>query len=336
MTAISARSGHPRPLTLVVTVDTEEEWDWSGPFPTAPFSTRNVQRLSKFQALCDRIGLKPTYMVDYAVACDPNTAQLLAPAIESGRCEIGAHLHPWCNPPFEEAICEENSHIVNLPRALVARKLRNLTRILEERFGTRPRTFRAGRWGMTGELLMLLRDHGYETDSSVLPYYTSTSFSYINAPIRPYWPEFGDLLAEGTQREIIEFPATSAFNRANFPLAYRVHDLVSRPALRALRPTAILWHTRLLRRLHLSPELCSASQMWHCARPVLAAGGTFLNLFLHSSSFLPGCTPYVADAAGEQRLYERVERFWTILKASAPSAVGRTLSEARTVWTKEG
>src|SRR5262249_18748653 len=156
-------------------------------------------------------------------------------------------------------------------------------------------TFRAGRWGMTGELLMLLRDHGYETDSSVLPYYTSTSFSYIGAPIRPYWPEYRDLLAEGTQREILEFPATSAFNRTNFPLAYRVRAAVFRPALRCLRPTATLWHTRPLRRLSLSPELCSASQMWHCATPVLAAGGMFLNLFLPTSSFLPGCTPYVTD-----------------------------------------
>jgi hypothetical protein len=98
-----------RPV-FIVTVDTEEEWDWHGDFPLPPFSTRNIQRIPVFQQLCESIGISPTYFVDYAVVDEPHNREILQRYFNKGECDIGAHLHPWCTPPVTEEICEHNSH----------------------------------------------------------------------------------------------------------------------------------------------------------------------------------------------------------------------------------
>ena len=67
--------------------------------------------------------------------------------LEAGQCEIGAQLHPWVNPPFVEVISNRNSYPGNLPMVVEYDKLLALTDMLEEAFGSRPRIYRAGRYG---------------------------------------------------------------------------------------------------------------------------------------------------------------------------------------------
>lgn len=314
---------------LAITIDTEEEWDWNGPFPKPPFSTGNADRLGKFQAFCDRLGLKPTWLIDHAIADDPASVRHLRKASDEGRCEIGAHLHPWATPPIEEAVNEHNSHILNLPHDLVARKLETLTRKLEDVFGRRPVSFRAGRWGLDGRLLRLLKDQGYTVDSSVHPFFKDKAFSYEGAPDRPYWPDYGDLLKEGAQRDILELPATSGFNVSGFESAARIHGVLSAPPFSSLRLVGVLWHTRLLRKLTLSPELFDGADMFSLAKACLRRGRNFLNLYFHSSSLLPGSTPYVPDGRAEERFYGYIESLWSSLKGLG-NIHPVTLAEART------
>ena len=62
---------HRKPdLLFLVSMDTEEEWNWNGPFPQREFSVSNVARIPEFQSFCDSRRLRPTYFVDYAVAAD--------------------------------------------------------------------------------------------------------------------------------------------------------------------------------------------------------------------------------------------------------------------------
>ena len=64
----------------------------------------------------DRLGLVPTYVIDYPVATQPERLRAAAGDLgTSGRCTIGAHLHPWVNPPFNEAVTAANSFTCNLP-----------------------------------------------------------------------------------------------------------------------------------------------------------------------------------------------------------------------------
>src|SRR5690349_2250315 len=85
---------------LVVTIDTEEEGLWSGRFPARGQTCRNIQRLPRLDALFGRLGVIPTWLVDHPVAVDATAASVLRGLVADGRGEIGAHLHPWCNPPF--------------------------------------------------------------------------------------------------------------------------------------------------------------------------------------------------------------------------------------------
>src|SRR3546814_5249321 len=86
---------------------------------------------------------------------------------DDGECTIGTHLHPWVNPPFEEAVTGPNSFAGNLPPALERAKLGVLTDTIEAAFGRRPTVYRAGRYGVGPNTAAILRDLGYRVDVSV-------------------------------------------------------------------------------------------------------------------------------------------------------------------------
>ena len=87
-----------------VTIDTEEDFDWNGPFSRTDFRLDSVPALSACQSYFERAGVRPIYLVDWPIVQDDRAVAILAPALASGRCDIGAQLHPWVTPPFDEAV----------------------------------------------------------------------------------------------------------------------------------------------------------------------------------------------------------------------------------------
>src|SRR5947207_2315680 len=79
---------------LIIGVDTEAEFDWGGPFSRSHTSVRNVRNQVLAQAIFDRFCARPVYLVDYAVATQETAFAVLRDIAATGRCEIGAHLHP--------------------------------------------------------------------------------------------------------------------------------------------------------------------------------------------------------------------------------------------------
>jgi hypothetical protein len=69
---------------FLVTVDTEEEFDWEAPFARGEHSLESLPRLANFQQFCDGFAVRPVYLVDYPVAADPRSAQALGPAVATG------------------------------------------------------------------------------------------------------------------------------------------------------------------------------------------------------------------------------------------------------------
>jgi hypothetical protein len=322
------------PLIFIMTVDTEEEWDWGAGFSREGFTVQNTEYIPKFQDFCRELGVRPTYFVDYAIVSDAPSVSRFRGFHDNGDCEIGAHLHTWVTPPVEEEIHSENTHAVNLPPELVRRKLANLTRKLTEAFGTRPVSFRSGRWGMNGPLLKQLAEAGYETDSSVHPFYADSTFSYFDAPEQPYWPDFGDCATPGTQRTVFEIPVTSGFNRPDFRGCHRLQERLAQPPLSRLRLIGGLWHLRLMRKIPLSPELTDGPNMISLVDACARRGHTVLNMFLHSSSLLPGASPYVRDVAEEAEFYRRTAEVVHHLKQRFDVRFC-TLSEAKQLYLQE-
>ena len=132
---------------FVVLVDVEEEFDWARPLSRDNRSVATIAALPTAHARFAAAGVPLAMMVDHPVATDARAIDLIGPLLRSDST-VGAQLHPWVNPPFDEALTLANSFAGNLPRHLEAAKIDALTDAIETAFGIRPTAYRAGRYGI--------------------------------------------------------------------------------------------------------------------------------------------------------------------------------------------
>lgn len=320
-------------VLFILSVDTEEEWDWSGPFPNEDFSLSNVHEIPAFQLFCQEQGIKPTYLADYAVANSTSGSDVLK-SLNKEHCEIGAHLHPWANPPFYNETSEFSSHVINLPLEHVEEKLKMLIHVLKDKVGCTPTSFRTGRWGINGDVLKLLHKHGIITDTSIYPLYHHQYFSCEKAPSQAYWPGFTDTNETSTQRDIFEIPVTCGFNRTNYSLAQCLHKLMESIPFTWLRANSILWHSKLLRKLYLSPELCSAKDMNRLVKTSLKRQEKVFHMYLHSSSLIDNTTGLNNEINARENICKRIQQVVENLQKTHHVKFC-TLSEARKLLINE-
>jgi hypothetical protein len=295
--------------SLIVTVDTEEEGLWNGQYRREGNTVRNVLCLGRFQELCDRFGVRPTYLVDAPVVEDDAAVELLRGFQDSGRAEIGAHLHPWCNPPHEETLNTRNSYTCNLPEGLQRAKLAWLTERIQERFGRRPTSFRAGRYGLDIVGARILRELGYLIDSSVIPftdYSADGGPNFDQAPYLPYFVGEENLCTPCESGSLLEAPVSVGFSRLDFARAQAMLQAAQRPWLRRLRVEGILDRLGIARRIKFSPEQSDARAMEQLVDAYLAQKAPAMVMMLHSSSLLPGGSPYAKTDTEREELYRRL------------------------------
>lgn len=314
---MSSGRSNTNKLLFVLSVDTEEEFDWSGAFPQGECCVDNIKLLPEFHQFCQQLGVRPTYLVDYPVAASPDSAAILRQILATADAEIGAHLHPWCTPPIEGANSERESHVINLPEPLIRQKLDVLIRAIQDNVGVKPQVFRTGRWGIDGKVLKVLIDYGFKVDSSVYPYYENQYFSCMDACDTPYWPDLQQPNVPGVQRDIFELPITSGFNRPNFSMWGKMHSAISAPWLSGLRLVGLAWHTQMLRKLFLSPELSTAEDMISLVKASMASGKPVIHMFLHSSTLLEGMGEYNHHNVGRHDLYARIRSVVEFLQGAA-------------------
>jgi hypothetical protein len=305
-----AASRQPPAASLIVTVDTEEEGLWSGVYRRSGNTVENIRGVERFQGVCERYGVRPSYLVDTPVAEDDRAVAILKALQDCGRCEVGAHLHPWCAPPFEEEVSARNSFLLNLSPDLQREKLRRLTDLIGERFGRRPTSFRAGRYGLDLAGARILSQLGYVVDSSVIAF---SDFSgeggpdFSRAPTAPYFLAGGDLVTPYPSGFLLEVPISVGFNRCSFRFAQRLRSLASSPLLKKLRVAGVLDRLGIVRRIKFSPEQSDAASLCRLADVYLQRSAPCLVLMLHSSSLVVGFSPYAPDAPSLERLYRDFE-----------------------------
>lgn len=280
------KKGIKKPIIFVLTIDTEEEWDWSGPFPQQVTNVQNIDKLPAFHSVCENLGIRPTYFVDYAVSNNAHAVDKMLTFTAKDNCEIGAHLHPWCNPPYFGEVQEAESHVVNLPVEQVSEKLDVLINSIELGFGIKPKSFRTGRWGINKHVMGLLVKNGITVDSSVYPFFENEYFSCSGASTLPYWPDLDNPQQFGTQNKIYELPVTVGFNQPQFELANKIHSAFAKPPLSWTRFNGLAWHSHLLRKTYLCPELSSTQDMLTLCDTVIGKGYPVLHMYMHSSSLL--------------------------------------------------
>jgi hypothetical protein len=290
--------------TLSVVIDTEEEFDWSAPFDAAATATENIRYQPLAQEIMDRHGVIPAYVVDYPVANTPSAYSVLRAIADSGRCEIGAHLHPWVNPPHEGPIDAFHSYPGNLPEGLEREKLAQLCARIEQSFGRRPRIYKAGRYGLGPASFQSMASLGFEIDTSIVP---RTDFSRAEGPDFTSFPSVPMKGPHG----LLVLPLSVHFVGALSSLGRAIHPLVSGPAGARLKVPGALSRLGLLERLRLSPEGFTLDDMIRQTRSALASGERYFMLTYHSSSLLPGMNLYVRSEEERRDFLSRIDGYFS-------------------------
>jgi hypothetical protein len=295
---------------LVVIVDTEENFDWEAPYSSTSTAVHGMGRIEALQALFDRAGVRPLYMIDYSIASQPEGYRPLTRIVAQGRCEIGAHVHPWVNPPITEEISARNSFPCNLPPGLEGDKLRVLSDTIESNLGVRVRSYKAGRYGIGAATPGILLDQGFKVDLSVVP---TGDYSPLWGPdfrgfhrSTPFWLDGGQTL--------LELPLTTGFIGLLWRHAARLFRVLNSPLGRALHLPGIFARLRLVNRVMLTPEGVTLTEAKDLTRHVLSRGERVLTMAFHSTSLTPGSTPYVGSESEVLSFHAWLEAYLAFFK----------------------
>lgn len=280
---------------VLLTVDTEEEFDWNAPFRADGYGLSHVRAIAKFQQFCEGIGVVPVYLVDWPIATSELAQDIIGSAVRAGKAEIGVQLHPWVNPPFKEEVNSRNSFAGNLPPDLEREKFKRLRDAIEKGFDTVPRIYRAGRYGLGPETAKILSETGIAIDTSVRANYDYSAGhgpDYSRHPLTPYWTD--------SDRKLLELPITTVFwgmlrrqGAQIFPLTQKIPRL-----------GGILSRLGMLERIALTPEGVSKEEALRGIDMALDDGLPVLVLSFHSPSLAPGHTPYVRTEDDLDTLYD--------------------------------
>ena len=310
-----------RPAFLI-TIDTEGDAIWSRP---KHIQTRNAAYLPRFQSLCEQFEFKPTYLTNYEMAESAEFLEFGRDVLRRGTGEIGMHLHAWNSPPLHDLTGDDFRHhpfLVEYPAEAMERKIAHLTALLEDRFGVRMQSHRAGRWVTDARYFALLVKYGYVVDCSVTPRVSwrntlgdpraNGGTDYSAFPSVAYYVDTAAPHLPGTSA-LLELPITV---EVVFPLL----DALARTPLRAIAPLARL----AARRQWLRPNGMNLPQLLRLVRRHAHGGTPYIEFVLHSSEFMPGCSPVFPTVDSIERLYTHMEELFATIAAHFR---GATLSE---------
>lgn len=303
---------------FIVTVDTEGDDLWSRPHA---ITTRNAFFLPRFQALCERYGLRPVYLVNYEMAMCPAFVEFGRDLLARGAGEIGMHLHAWNSPPIRSLTGDDFHHqpyLIEYPDEVMREKVHFMTRLLEERFDVPMVSHRAGRWAMDTRYAAMLQVEGYQVDCSVTPGVDWRAnpgapggrggSDYRGYPAEPYVLGAQDLSVPA-RHGMLEVPMTvreSALHRHaewayHTPLLDKVANRLS-PRLGWLCPVPLL-------------EPPGGDAMIDVGRAALDEAPAHLEFMLHSSELMPEGSLSFRTVDDVARLYEQLERLFATVAA---------------------
>jgi hypothetical protein len=325
-TMTSSTSGKVGRPSFLITIDTEGDNLWAAP---REITTRNAAALPRFQTLCEAYGLKPTYLTNYEMACSPVFQEFARDVLKRGTAEIGMHLHAWNSPPLHPLTADDYRHqpyLIDYPDQLIGQKVDFLTKLLEDTFGVKMTSHRAGRWSMNEVYARILVEQGYRVDCSVTPHVSwshlkgdparqgGTDFSRF--PDRPYTVDLTDISRAGDS-PLLELPMT--IMQSEHQTLRRIGQLMPRGSRRARA-----WDRLFPPLLWLRPNGRNLVSMLQIVGRAVRERRSYAEFMLHSSEFMAGGSPTFRSPASIEALYRDMEQLFSSV---ATSFVGATLSE---------
>jgi len=277
-------------IVLTISIDTECDHDvnWARSNPLA-FDSITEGVPNRLQPAFEAVGAVPTYLLTVEVMED-------APSVEAlrnlkGSYEYGTHLHAAFIEPQKKYYRYDGVDSPDFQSSYAPdieyQKLENLTNLFVEQFGYRPTSFRAGRYGASGDSLNSLQKLGYLVDTSVTPHIRWTEpngvVDFRAAPEQPYFPVKNGISEAGlcTTGRILEVPVTVK--------------------------------KRLIRRMPLwfRPWFSTVDQMKKVVEHHLRTNQTqrvvSLNMMFHSMEVIEEASPYPQSSADVQRYIDDMQ-----------------------------
>ncbi|HYT37499.1 MAG TPA: hypothetical protein VEL49_09995 [Ktedonobacteraceae bacterium] len=299
-----------RPAFLV-TIDTEGDNLWSRP---RVVTTRNAEYLPRFQALCEKYGLKPTYLTSWEMVYSPAFRELGRDLLARRTGEIGMHLHAWNSPPLAPLTADDDRYqpfLIDYPEDQMREKVKVLTSELEDTFEVTMVSHRAGRWSFNETYARILVDHGYRVDCSVTPHVSWASIlgdpngnggtDFSRFPDTAYFVDLNDIRRPGGS-PLLELPMTIV------PPSYQ-----GVPAGRFF--PSCLW---------LRPTRRNRKTLLYILSIARQEQRSYVEFMLHSSELMPGGSPTFPSRESIEALYDALEALFT---AAQDVFEGYTLSD---------
>ncbi|AFM24301.1 hypothetical protein [Desulfomonile tiedjei] len=306
-------------MKLVVTIDVEEEGLFSNSYAARDVPVENVQALPCLNRVFQRWNIHPTLLVTHAVASNKNLQGLLVNLCDTWHGEIGAHLHHWNTPPFEELPYPQPVPSELMPEHLLTAKLQTLLESIRE-MGIVATSFRMGRFNLGPKMFSVLRKAGMLVDSSIAPmrrYYGGPD--HLSVPIDPYFPDPSDPRRPGNS-EILEAPLTI------LPVTSTLGSVLDSIKTNARIERRISWMAANLLSLPAQPLWTGLNRLKLAVRLHKMRGGRVLTVFFHSSELIPGGCPQHRTTEDVDRFLDKLDRFFAWLHQTY-SLESITLSE---------
>ena len=114
---------------LIVTVDTEEAFNWSAPMTTSHHSVNSPEDIAPFQKICADAGVNPLYFISWPILKNPAMREYFKSLRDANAADTGLHLHQWVTPPLTSNLDIAASFQTNLPDDLHLQKLHALAAV---------------------------------------------------------------------------------------------------------------------------------------------------------------------------------------------------------------
>jgi hypothetical protein len=317
-------------MNFIVTIDTEADNQWEH---GRGITVENIRYVPRFQELCNKYHIKPTYLITSEVCEDSFAKDIFNEYLENDQAEIGAHLHPWTTPPFlnkEGYRYNDVNHAFanQLPDDLLINKLRYLTDQIGTSFGKRPTSFRSGRYGFNENVARILIANEYIVDSSVTPYMRWTAQKgipgqnggpdFMNKRPFPYRYNYKD-------KSLIEIPVTIIptrfpLNRDNGLTRYYFKNVDNKLILKSFRKVFFRYQPLWLRPL----PWMDLKMLEEVVNEANSKRLPFLVMIFHSSELMPECSIYRTDKDSVEKLYDLLESFFIFLNNKGINSVSLT------------
>jgi hypothetical protein len=284
---------------LVVVIDTEEEFDWSQKPDSKATAVSAMSEIYRVQDIFDEYGIVPCYVVDYPIAANQTSVEPLKQYLDNGQCEIGAHLHPWVNPPLGEELTFLNMYPGNLAKQSEYEKLKCLKEQIERSFSISPEVYKAGRYGVGSNTTQILKELGFTIDVSIC-----TGFDYR----ADGGPDFSDFSSHpcwfGGNERLLEIPLTGGFVGRAGGLSKNLYDVAGH--FDAIKARGILSRLSIVDRLMLSPEGYTTEEHIKLTKHQYKKGLRTFTWNFHSPTVVPGMTMYTKT---EKQVIEFLDSF---------------------------